>query len=82
MRNKDDKIKRLAAKMMQPRYGFGQMHYSSVSRDDAVKAFESTLADFKLKHRLNIPRRAYDIVEHGKGCKIDVVGIYWMIEEI
>ncbi|HBF48193.1 MAG TPA: hypothetical protein DDW91_17805 [Shewanella frigidimarina] len=82
MRNKDDKLTRLAARMMQPRYGFSQMHYSSVSSIDAVKAFETLANEFKQSHRLNIPRRAYDIVEHGKGCKIDVVGIYWMIEEI
>ena len=82
MRNKDNVKERLMMKMIQPRYGFGQMHYSSLTVDAVQKAFESSSAEFKLKHRLNIPRRAYDIVEHGKGCKIDVVGTYWVIEEI
>jgi len=82
MRKKEKTKEKLVDKMISPRYGFGQMHYSSLSVDAVKKAFESSSAEFKLKHRLNIPRRAYDIVEHGKGCKIDVVGTYWVIEEI
>lgn len=67
--------------MQKPRYGFGQMHYTSLSRDAVKSAYESSSAEFKLKYALDIPRRAFDVTESGKSVKMVEVGCYWVVSE-
>ena len=78
---KDSDIDRLTRKMLNPRFGLGMMHYTSLSVKMTEAAFESMPNEFKLKYQLDIPRKAFEITEHGRGSSVEVVGCYWVISE-
>lgn len=78
---KDSGIERLTQRMIKPRFGLGVMHYTALSAKMALMAFESMPDEFKLKYQLDIPRRAFEITEHGKGSSVEIVGCYWVINE-
>lgn len=78
---KDSGIERLTQRMVRPRFGLGVMHYTALSAKMVAMAFESMPEEFKLKYQLDIPRKAFEITEHGKGSRVEIVGCYWVINE-
>jgi len=78
---KDSGIEKLTRRMLNPRFGIGVMHYTALSASMTVKAFELAPDDFKRRYQLDIPRRAFEITEHGRGSSAQVVGVYWVINE-
>ena len=74
-------IERLRAKMLNPPFGIGKMHYTSLSESEVVKTFKSLSSDYRKHYALEIPRNAYEITEMGTHNKIICVGRYYVINK-
>ena len=80
MKHHDKIASKLAERLQNPFFGYGAMHYSSLTPDAVREVFDVLNRDFRKRHKLLIPRLAQDAVDSGHGMKYKNAGCYWVMD--